>query len=127
MTATDIAVVSSEEILREERKLVRSLQCLECDKPATRQDGRCAKHSMFRLTRKAIREAAAEHLERNALKYAKAHLRAAEAAAREGDGKAAEWGLIHSGAVKPVEKAPTANVGVQVFVGAVLPGLKEGV
>lgn len=128
MTATELAVVPSEDILEQERKLVRSRQCVEagCDKPATRQDGRCAKHSAFRLTRAAIRRAAAEHLERNAVKYAKAHMRAAEIAALEGDGKPAEWGLVHSGAIKPVEKAPSGPGGVQVFVGVTLPGLKEG-
>jgi len=124
MTALDIAVVPTSD-LYEEKKLTRP-KCVECEKPASRPDGRCAKHSGLRLTRKAVREAAAELLERNAVKYAKAHLRAAEVGALEGDGKAAEWGLIHSGAVKPVEKAPSGPGGVQVFVGVTLPGLREG-
>jgi hypothetical protein len=125
MDVTELALLPSSAL--EEVKPEKTKLCLECDKPASRQDGRCATHSGFRLTRAAVRKAAAEKLERDQLHYARLLRRGAEIAASKGDTEPAQWALIHGGSVKPVEKTAQTQVGVQVFVGAVLPGLKDGV
>lgn len=118
-----IAVVPLSE--REELKPKR-LSCGLCAKPASRADGMCARHSGYRLTTKARQDAAREMVQRDAVRYAKLLRQGAERAAAKGDTEPAQWALIHGGAIKPVAEKSGPNVGVQVYVGTVLPGLREG-
>lgn len=122
-TAAEASLVTTSDC--EELKPAR-VQCTECEKTATRSDGRCATHSGFRLLTHEVVKESGDFLKRNSRKYARLHLRAAEVAASKGDGRPAEWALLHTETVKPIEKqAAAGSGGTIVNVGVVLPGLRE--
>jgi len=125
MEVVDVTALAVTSLADLEEAKPRRLKCADCDRPATRQDGRCGRHSGFRMTAKAKQAMAEELVKRNAIKYAKLHMQAAERAALKGDAEPSQWGLLHSRAVQPVQEKAAANVGVQVYVGTVLPGLRE--
>lgn len=100
--------------------------CLDCTRDATQSDDRCIVHTKLRLPSITPAKRARGVLDGNMLRYAALHLDAAEKAAAKGDAEPSQWALLHGGAVEPVEKKQ-GPVGVQVFVGMTLPGLKEGI
>jgi hypothetical protein len=103
--------------------LAETVPCLACSEPADRESGYCARHDARRLaTRADILNAAADAIERGALEYVAAHRQATRIAALKGDSKPAEWALLHTRVVKPVEKEAAA-AGLIVNVGVMLPGL----
>ena len=100
----------------------------DCTKNATRKDGRCAKHSGWRLTSAAEKAYAQERIKRKANFYLAQHALATKIAAKQGDAKPAQWALERIGVVEPPEpKGGEGGPRVIVQIGAILPGLKEGI
>jgi hypothetical protein len=128
----------SEEITIAERALVRTTYEEElkpdqtpckwpgCPKRATRSDGRCAKHSGYRLTTKAQHALAIEMMGRKVAFYVAEHQKATQKAAQLGDAKPAQWALERLKVVEAPEAKETGGPRVTVVVGAILPGLREG-
>ena len=126
MDVTELATIPTK-ALDEELRPANVLCGTEgCQRLARHSDGCCSLHSRFVSTPKSIVAEAGDHLLRNQVRYARLHYKGAKIAAAKGDTRPAEWALIHSRAVQPVEKTVSStNVGVQVYVGALLPGLRE--
>jgi hypothetical protein len=97
-----------------------------CPKRATRSDGKCARHSGYRLTTKAEQEKAKELLARKVAFYLSQHAIATQKAAALGDAKPAQWALERLKIVEPQESKDSGGPRITVVVGAVLPGLREG-
>jgi hypothetical protein len=97
-----------------------------CPKRATRQDGRCARHSGYRLTNAAMNAATKHQMERAQAFYLEQHKIATKKAAEQGDAKPAQWALEKLKVVAPPESKDTGGPRVTVVVGGLLPGLREG-
>ena len=90
-----------------------------CTRPATRSDGRCSRHSLYRLTVAEKKRLAKVTLDEDQAKYARLHLIAAVNAAAKGDATPAQWALLHGKTVEPLEKK--GDTGITVNVGVMLP------
>jgi len=97
--------------------------CLSCNNPASRMDGRCAAcATIIRETKDIVADGQAR-MARRALEYADLQFDAAKRAAAKGDATPAQWALLHTRVVAPVEAKSTGGHQVIVQVGMILPGL----
>jgi ribosomal protein L37AE/L43A len=104
--------------------------CEACAASATRRIGDawlCASCAAQTLDAKSIKAAAREYLSRKSLVYARLHEHGATVAAMKGDTRPAEWALLHSRTVDPIDTDTAAGPKVAVTVGFVLPGLPGSV